>query len=113
MKIKFLPLLLLPICIASQAVAQEWEYFVYSPYDADAIYAQEAASYIEYVEDNWQFYRIGKRSWKQLEKITMAKFSSTNFDISFQLGIRDLKPGIKSKIRYKGKTINLVFEVTD
>ena len=113
MTIKFLPLLLLPFFVISVAHAQEREFFFFSPYDMDVTYKQEAAPYIEHVEDNWRFYNIGKKSWKKIERVTMATYRAKTFDVSFQLGITDLKPGLKSKIKYKGKTINFVFGFVD
>jgi len=104
MKIRFLPLLLLPFLLIPDAGAQEREFFFFSPYDMDVTYKQEAAPYIEHVEDNWNFYKIGKKRWKQIERVTMATYRAKTFDVSFQLGINNLKPGLKSKIKYKGKT---------
>jgi hypothetical protein len=113
MNIRLLPLLLLPFLIVPYAEAQEGGYFFFSPYDIDVTYKQEAAPYIEHVEDNWIFYQIGKKSWKKVEKVTMATYRAKTFDVSFQLGINNLKPGLKSKVRYKGKTINFVFGFLD
>lgn len=113
MNIRFLPLLLLPFLVMPYAEAQEREFFFFSPYDVDVTYEQEAAPYIEHVEDNWRFYNIGKKSWKKIERVTMATYRTKTFDISFQLGITDLKPGLKSKVKYKGRTFNFVFGFVD
>jgi hypothetical protein len=113
MNIRFLPLLLLPFLIVSYADAQEREFFFFSPYNMDVTYRQEAAPYIAHVEDNWKFYKIGKKSWKRIERVTMATYQTKTFDVSVQLGVENLKPGFRSKIKYKGKTINFVFGFTD
>lgn len=113
MNIRFLTLILFSLVIIPSAEAQEREFFFFSPYNVDVTYEQEAAPYIEHVEDNWKFYQFGKRSWKRIEKVTMLSYRTKAVDVSIQLGITDLKPGIKSKIGYKGKTINLVFGFTD
>ena len=63
----FFLLLLLAVLVAPKAEAQEREFFFFSPYDMDVTYKQEAAPYIEHVEDNWRFYKIGKKSWKKIK----------------------------------------------
>lgn len=91
-------------------MADDWILSPYSPYDVDIIYKQEAASYIEHVENEWKLYQLSKNSWRKVERLASAEYQTKNLKLNVQLGLNDLKPSLKSKIQYKGKTIYLVFD---
>lgn len=113
MKLKFLPLLFLSLLFISVGQADEWLFLDDTPYDIDVVYREEAAPFIKHVEDEWEIYQFGKNSLRKIEQFTTTEVQTENFYLKFMFELDDLKPRIKSKINYRGKTVYLVFNFAE
>lgn len=113
MKKGFLISILILLLSAAVVWAEDPDDPMLSPYNMDVIYQQEAAPYIEYVENNWKFYKIGSESFRKIERSTRAEFRTEKINVSVQLELDDLKPGISTRVQFFKKRIYFVFSVTN
>lgn len=114
MKQSLLMFILILLLFAATVRAEGPDSRVIYPYDMDVIYRQEAAPYIEHVENTWKFYKIGSENLRRIERSTKVGYRSRKINYSFQLELDDnLRPGISTKVQFFNKPIFFVFSVTD
>ena len=75
MKAIFLPLIVAPLLFLSTANAQDWRSPLY-PYNADMIYKEEAAPYIQHVEDTWRIYQVSRDNLNRIERLATAEYQT-------------------------------------
>ncbi len=104
---------LLTLLIAGQCGAQEFGDLYQSPYDPSITYRQEAATYIQHVENSWSLYQISEKSLQKIEDTARAEYHAPTFDWSLQLDLDRLRPRVLTRIQFFGKPIFFEFTVTD
>ena len=105
--------ILIIICFAATAWAENPEEIELSPYKKNIIYQQEAATYIKYVKNHWKIFEIGTNSIRRIEQSTKAEYRTDKIKWTIQLELEDLKPAISTKIQFFKKPIYFVFTVSN